>query len=174
MELDWGLSALKADGTFLNDLLESSRNFIEIYGNKGFAFVDFIASRYARRTGEGSAQAADPSPEGPSAEEHKPQLTTASGQDMHCTASRGPGASAETCEKPASRVFRPSAAIKTRIYTTRGRVVNHGCAPSRTVTDSEIPCRPSDESENRPGGSHIVWVQPEQTFDRIVRTARNP
>ena len=59
---------------------------------------------YADGTGEGSAQAADPSPEGPSAEEHKPQLIFASGQDMHCMASRGPDVSAETCEKvPAGR-----------------------------------------------------------------------
>ena len=34
-----------------------------------------------------------------------------------------------------------------------------------------MTCRTSDKSESRPGDSHIVLVQPEQVFDRIVRAA---
>ena len=83
--------------------------------------TDFMS--YADGTGEGPSLAEGPSPEGPLAEEHKPQLTTASGQDMHCTASRGPDASAETCEK-VQRTFSvcsgtSQTAIETRIYTSR-------------------------------------------------------
>ena len=55
---------------------------------------------------------------------------------------------AETCEKPASRVFRPPAAIETRIYTSRGRAVKQVTAPSRTYSDSRHTCRTSDTIKN--------------------------
>ena len=91
------ISALKAVGTFMNYLLESRRNLIDISackqselysfskGNKGFAFGNGIMS-YADGTGEGPSQAEGPSPEGPLAIWHKPQLAPEVGLDRHLTA----------------------------------------------------------------------------------------
>ena len=136
--------------------------------------TDFMP--YAGGTGEGPSQAEGPSPEGPLAIWHKPQLASEVGLNRYLTASRGPDASAETCEK-VLRTFSvcsgtSQTAIKTRIYTSRRREVSHEHAPSRTFSDSKMTCRPNDESENRPGGSNFVLAQPEQVFDRIVREAK--
>ena len=127
-------------------------------GNKGYAFGNGIMS-YADGTGEGPSQAEGPSPEGPLAEEHKPQLIPASGQDMHCTASRGPDASAETCEKvPAGRFSASGSDRNAHTASSRGHEAEKSTEASRTYSDSRITCRPNDESKNRPGGSHFVWV----------------
>ena len=121
--------------------------------------------------GEGSAQAADPSPRGPLAGEHKRPLTFEVGLTRHPTVSRGPDASAETCEKvPAGRFSASGSDRNAHIHLA------HSCSQNMNCTVAHIfrfkpTCRPSDKSENRPGGSHFVWVQPEQTFDRIARAA---
>ena len=102
---------------------------------------------------------------------HKPQLALEVGITRHPTASRGPDASAETCEKvPAGRFSASGSDRNAHIHLA------HSCSQNMKCTFAHIKrfkptCRTNDESENRPGDSHIVLVQPEQVFDRIVRAA---
>ena len=146
-------------------------------GNKGFAFGNGIMS-YADGTGEGPSQAEGPSPEGPLAIWHKPQLALEVGLDRYLTASRGLCPASRNMRKKLSGAFfgllgnLANSDRNAHTALSRGHAVNHGHTPSRTYSDSEIPCRPNDESKNRPGGSHFVWAQPEQIFDRMVRAAR--
>ena len=93
----------------MNYLLESRRNLIDISackqselysfskGNKGYAFGNGIMS-YADGTGRDHLRPKAP-PGGPLAQWHKPPLALEVKIDRYLTASRGPDASAKTCEK---------------------------------------------------------------------------
>ena len=165
---------MKAGGTFLNYLLESRRNLILFSkGNIGFAFGNGIMS-YADGTGEGPSLAEGPSPEGPLAEEHKPPLTTVSGQDMHCTASRGPRCVSRNMRKSPCGTFFGLRRRSKRAYTRRvdeKRKINFTFAhifrfstfvpPERydqkfvRVLPIQYGCRPDDFCFHRSGGMSV-------------------
>ena len=130
---------------------------------------------YADGTGEGPSQAEGPSPEGPLAIWHKPQLALKVGITRHPTASRGPDASAETCEKvPAGRFSASGSDRNAHIHVART------CSQSLTCTvahmnrfrnnvpperyDQEfvraVPiqygCRPDDFRFHRSGGMYVL------------------
>ena len=146
-------------------------------GNKGFAFVNFIASRYARRTGEGPSQAEGPSPEGPLAIWHKPQLARTASYSRHPTASRGPDASAITCKKVPDGAFLVRSANSDRnahIHLAHSCSQNMNCTfahmyrfkdsvpPERyerrpvRVVPIQNGCRPDDFCFHRSGGMYVL------------------
>ena len=165
-------------------LLESRWNLILFIKRKQrLRLCKFIASRYARRTGE------DPLwpqalPGGPSARWHKPQLVLSVKIDTYLMASRGLCSASRNMRKKLSGAFfsllgnlansgRPLGRRSIRAYG----VVAHKFSIRINCTVARImrfrpTCSPNDKSENRPGGSHIVLVQPEQIFDRMTRAAQ--
>ena len=145
-------------------------------GNKGFAFVIFIASRYARRTPEGPALAAGPSGGGPLAEEHKPQLIPASRQNMHPTASRGLCSASRNMRKSSENFFGLLGSLansdrNAHTALSRHHTPKESTAPSRTITDSRIPCRPSDTSNNLFGLCQYNMAAARTIFAFIARAA---
>ena len=170
---------MKAGGTCWIYLLESRRNFFEIYGNKGFAFVNSLPPAMRGAPGRDRLR-----PQTPPRRVPRPRSINHSSQlhpDKTCTARlrADPLRQPKHAKKALRSFFRfarePRKQRSKRAYgvvaRTDSKRINRTVAHIKRFRPT---CRPNDESENRPGGSHIVWVQPEQTFDRIVRTARNP
>ena len=157
----------------MNYLLEKQSELVQNLWKQRLRLCKFIASRYARRTGRDHLRPKAP-PGGPLALWRKLPLALEVKIDRYLTASRGPDASAETCEKvPAGRFSASGSDRNAHIHLAHSCSQNMNCTFAR-INRFKPTCRPNDESENRPGGSHIVLVQPEQIFDRIARAARNP
>ncbi len=152
---------------------ESRRNFSQIIGNKGSAFGNGIMP-YAGGTGEGPSQAEGPSPEGPLAIWHKPQLARTVSYSRYLTASRGPDASAVTCKKVPDGAFLVRSAKSDRNAHTalsRHHTPKESTALSRKYSDSRIPCRPSDTIENLFGFYPYNMAATRTIFAFIARAA---
>ena len=172
---------LKAGGTFEGYLLESRRNLIELSACKQVELHRNLWKQRLRlwerilcpmRTAPGRTRSGRrPSPEVPRPDGINHSSSAIDNRSASRRASRGPDASAETCEKvPAGRFSASGSDRNAHIHLAQPRS-EITSELSRTFRDSRITCRTSDTSEDLFGLYPYNTAAARTIFAFIVRAA---